>query len=169
MSRFNKQGGFTLIELLIVVAIIGIISAIAIPQLHTAMRRARLNALVADGRTLRIAFAGYNIDRDEYPPCCSPADEALDRTTLHPLTRDGYLQDGGGITGKLSGSALTLYDSPDLPTSNHDFYVVMTHRSDSTIVVLVADTDEYPGHVGTPLSGVYLVVGTQLLAPDEGA
>jgi prepilin-type N-terminal cleavage/methylation domain-containing protein len=162
-------GGFTLIELLIVVAIIGIVAALAIPNLRNAMRRSRLNALVADGRTLRTAFAGYNTDHDEYPPCCSPADEALDRVSLHPLTRDGYLKEGRGITAKLQGSALTLYDSPDLPTSNHDFYAVLTHAKDDTIVVLVADTDEFPGHVGTHLDGVYVIDGGTIRRPDGGA
>ena len=107
-------------------------------------------------------------DRDEYPPCCSPVSEALDTGTLYPLTRDGYLKDGSGITGKLSGSALTLYDSPDNPSSNHDFYAVLTHARDPTIVVLVADTDEYPGHVGTYFDGVYIVEGSTIRDPDGG-
>ncbi len=64
----RKQKGFTLIELLIVVAIIGILAAIAIPNLMDALERARQKRGVADIRTMVIAMQTFRSDYGGYPP-----------------------------------------------------------------------------------------------------
>ena len=54
----KNNGGFTLIELLIVVAIIGLIAAIAIPNLMTAMNKAKQAKTMADIKAIGNALAG---------------------------------------------------------------------------------------------------------------
>lgn len=69
MMRFNrKQKGFTLIELLIVVAIIGILAAIAIPNLLTAMQKSKQKRTMADMRSLATAWESYATDVNAYTP-----------------------------------------------------------------------------------------------------
>ncbi len=63
----RKQKGFTLIELLIVVAIIGIIAAIAIPNLLNAINRGRQKRTMADMRSVATAVESYEVDFNFYP------------------------------------------------------------------------------------------------------
>jgi len=65
MIRKNQKG-FTLIELLIVVAIIGILAAIAIPNLLTAMQRAKQKRSMADMRTIATAWEARATDVNKY-------------------------------------------------------------------------------------------------------
>jgi len=63
----KRQKGFTLIELLIVVAIIGIIAAIAIPNLLNAINRGRQKRTMADIRSIATAIESYSVDYNFYP------------------------------------------------------------------------------------------------------
>src|SRR5947209_4208342 len=63
----RKEKGFTLIELLIVVAIIGIIAAIAIPNLLNAIDRGKQKRTMADERSIGTAVESYAVDNNFYP------------------------------------------------------------------------------------------------------
>jgi general secretion pathway protein G len=63
----RNQKGFTLIELLIVVAIIGIIVAIAIPNLLNAIQRAKQKRTMGDMRSAGTAAEAYAVDFNHYP------------------------------------------------------------------------------------------------------
>jgi len=67
--RLRSNKGFTLIELLIVVAIIGIIAAIAIPNLLNAIQRGKQKRSMADMRSIGTAVESYQVDNG-YPPGC---------------------------------------------------------------------------------------------------
>ncbi len=63
----KKQKGFTLIELLIVVAIIGILAALLIPNAITAIQKAKQKGTMKDVMTIATA-----LDRSHHRPrCCA--------------------------------------------------------------------------------------------------
>ena len=62
----NKEKGFTLIELMIVIAIIGILAAIAIPQFSAYRTRSYNSAAQADLRNAATAQEAYFVDENTY-------------------------------------------------------------------------------------------------------
>jgi len=68
LKKFRKsEKGFTLIELLIVVAIIGILAAIAIPQFASYRQKAFNSAAQSDLKTIKTTVEGYYTDAYYYP------------------------------------------------------------------------------------------------------
>ncbi|MEQ8818943.1 MAG: prepilin-type N-terminal cleavage/methylation domain-containing protein [Sumerlaeia bacterium] len=62
-----KQKAFTLIELLIVVAIIAILAAIAVPNFLEAQVRAKVSRVKNDLRTIATGLESYRVDTNAYP------------------------------------------------------------------------------------------------------
>ncbi len=66
--KYNlKQAGFTLVELLIVIAIIGILSTMAVVNLSAAKSKARDAQRIQDIKAIQIALELYYADNDRYP------------------------------------------------------------------------------------------------------
>ena len=67
LAKLRSKKGFTLIELLIVVAIIGILAAIAIPQFAAYREKAYNSAANSDIKNLKTGFESFNADNQVYP------------------------------------------------------------------------------------------------------
>jgi len=80
MTPSNPAKGFTLIELLIVVAIIAILAAIAVPNFLEAQTRSKVSRVRSDLRTMATAVETYAVDWGKHP---------VDYV-LEPLTAPGY-------------------------------------------------------------------------------
>src|SRR5215813_7962492 len=76
----SQMSGFTLLELLVVMTIIGILAAIAVPALRDSPQRARESALREDLFTMRSVIDQYHGDKGAYP------------ADLQTLVAAGYLR-----------------------------------------------------------------------------
>jgi len=76
----RTEQGFTLLELMIVMVVIGILAAIAIPSYTSSVRNAKEAVLREDLHTMRAAIDSYTVDKQKAP------------TTLDDLVQAGYLK-----------------------------------------------------------------------------
>ena len=97
MKSMNGKG-FTLIELLIVIAIIGILASIAIPQFSSYRKRAFNSGAMADIKNVAIAQVAYHTDYKTYT-------ESLDNLSG---TFGAYITDGVDISISKSDTTFTL-------------------------------------------------------------
>jgi type II secretion system protein G len=124
------ESGFTLIELLIVIAIIGILAAIAIPNHLNAVQRGKQKRTMSDMRTMATAIEAYAVDNNVYPQgACTTASYTITDTTLtdtslsllsptyiaNPVRKDGW-------------DAFLLYGAP----SSGQEYCLMSRGRDKT-------------------------------------
>ena len=122
----SGQDGFTLIELMIVMVVIGLLAAIAIPSYTNNVRNAKEAVLREDLRTMRGAIDSYTIDKQKAPQSLDDLAQSgyLKSMPVDPFTRrsDTWVPsqsdvlstidqtDSGGISDVHSGAQMTAAD-----------------------------------------------------------
>jgi len=79
-SKRKQDAGFTLMELMIVMAIIGVLTVVAVPSFIGAIKQAKEAALKEDLHVMRAAIDSYTMDKQKAPQ------------SLDDLITDGYLR-----------------------------------------------------------------------------
>ncbi len=114
--RNNKEKGFTLIELMIVVAIIGILAAIAIPQFSSFRTKAYNSAALTDLKNAMTQEEVYFGDNQTYGATSSLSITTSKNVTLTATTGSStyYIvsrHSAGNTTYSVTGSVGKIYDS----------------------------------------------------------
>jgi len=113
-----KNAGFTLIELLVVVLIIGILSAVALPQYQAAVDKARYAKIIPMTRTLKDAAEVYYMANGTYPALIDMIDVSGPSGCSFPagdnivLCEDAWYDILGGSELSVIGYSYPRYNAP---------------------------------------------------------
>lgn len=152
----NKQRGFTLLELLIVVAIIGILAAIAIPNFLTAMQRSRQKRTMADIRTIATAWESRATDTNRYTaaganitwPTAAAGVSSLENMLVPTYVKKLPQYDGWDsqlrIGSRVDSYAIESYGGDKTDETETQGNVIITNNFDCDIVFSDGNFVKYP-------------------------
>ena len=104
---FKRGKKFTLIELIVVIAVLGILAAIVIPNISNFQNKARDVQLTADTRNIQTALDMYRLNQPDSvsEPILKDGDNEVILTATHELDKDGQLKE---ISVKIKGTDYTV-------------------------------------------------------------
>jgi len=148
-EKFFQNDGFTLIELLMVVIILGILAAVAIPQFSSSSTDAKIAALKSNLASIRGAIELYSVQHSDSYPSASIVDEMTKYTDV----------DGTTSTTKTTAYKYGPYIKngfPDNPfvTANAD--TILIDSSTATIGTVTADPNSGGGWLYVVTTGEFI-------------
>jgi len=152
----RKHSGFTMIELLIVVAIISLVTAMAIPVYEQALENSHRSAIQADCYQLYNALMTYQFDYDKFP-----SESDFDLETLAPLSTESYFNGAATLTTKLLNDKMLIYLAPDIDGTDTQFLAVARTKIDPSTVFAVGHTNIVTD-AGGWIDGVYRITADDL-------
>ncbi|HKJ83289.1 MAG TPA: type II secretion system protein [Mariprofundaceae bacterium] len=160
-KEFNKQEGFTLIELMIVVAIIGILAAIAIPQFAAYRTKAFNSAAESDLHTARLAEESLFTDYQKYGGSVAASGTA-GATAGALLTTDGFV--ATTTAGQEAPVALSNNVKLVANMDGTSSYATVTAKHDSGDKLYAVETDQSGTYFKVSAAGTALTTGTSVAA-----
>jgi len=154
-GRHRREAGYSILEILIVLVIISLIAAIAIPIYSSALTKSRRGALVSDLRVMHDAMKRYYMDKSRFP-LVGGGDplEIMSLPDLAPLSTGGYFSSVDGLNQKLLFDRVLGYASYNDGGVATEFAAVMRPKSEPTVIVWLLYTDNV-GPGGTFKDGIY--------------
>lgn len=157
-SMQKMQKGFTLIELMIVVAIIGILAAVALPAYQDYTIRARVSEGLVMASTAKLAVAENAANGKTFSSGWTPALATANVSSIAVSDTDGtititYTDTAGGKTA--ATNTITI-----VPTSEQPFVAAVAEVKDVNGVITTAKQDEIPASTAVALKPNTVPVGS---------